>query len=232
MVSSYLYAYTACMKQLQEKWNRFAQIVGFDSNSAQATFSLLDSLYSEPQRKYHTWAHITTVLTLAQQFKQSIQDPISFEAAIWFHDAIYVPYRHDNEKNSAYLADCVLRTSRLQDEQIRNCIEIIISTEYTQMRKPDRGDSALFHDLDFAIFAFPLEQVLAYDNNIHDEFLCATQITETEFFVQRKLFLTNLLHKQELFKAVESKKTWEQQARENITYLLAKRYQRMSPVPV
>ncbi len=220
------------MKQLQERWNRFAQIVGFSSSSAQATFSLLDSLYSEPQRKYHTWTHITTVLTLAQQFKQSIQDPISFEAAIWFHDAVYVPYRQDNEKNSAYLADCVLRSSRLQDEQIRNCIEIIISTEYTQMRKTDKGDSALFHDLDFAIFAFPLEQVLAYDNNIHDEFLYDKQTTETEFSTQRGIFLKKLLNKQAVFKAVESKKAWEQLARDNIAYLLAKRYQRMGSVLV
>src|SRR5262249_44984090 len=60
--------------------------------------------YSAPDRHYHNLPHIEAMLDLMRAQERALSDPRSVEAAIWFHDAVYDPRRHDNEEKSAALA--------------------------------------------------------------------------------------------------------------------------------
>lgn len=210
---------------LKQKWERFSKIAGFKSRDSKAIFALLDSLYREPQRHYHNWNHIMTLDMLFKGWEAYIQNPVAFEAAVWFHDAVYIPGRKDNEENSAYLAECILCKSALDEKARTESINIILSTKYTGKEENIKGDIALFHDLDFAIFAFPLEQVLTYDRNIHGEFLSTGKLSEIDFNRNRCRFLQTLLQSPPIFKFKETMEAWEEKARINIEYLLTKKYQ-------
>lgn len=65
----------------------------------------LQARYAEPQRAYHTLAHIEACLALlAEREDLSEAERRLLTCAIWWHDAVYDPLRHDNEEQSAALA--------------------------------------------------------------------------------------------------------------------------------
>ena len=73
-----------------------------EDHSAGIHQRLIDA-YAEPQRHYHTLAHIQHCLGMFDQCKSLLANPEAVELAIWFHDAIYVPSACDNEALSAEL---------------------------------------------------------------------------------------------------------------------------------
>ncbi len=57
--------------------------------------------YAEPQRHYHTAAHIHRCLRDFDRVGGVVPHPDTVELALWFHDLIYVPGACDNEARSA-----------------------------------------------------------------------------------------------------------------------------------
>jgi len=51
----------------------------------------LRNRYAEPQRRYHTWAHIEALLGWFALRRDHLHDPVAVELAILFHDAVYDP---------------------------------------------------------------------------------------------------------------------------------------------
>ena len=70
----------------------------------EAIIELARSHHSGPERGYHTWSHPLALLRHFESVKAQLNDPVSVECAILFHDAIYDPLAKDNEVRSAQLA--------------------------------------------------------------------------------------------------------------------------------
>ncbi|WP_279582483.1 HD domain-containing protein [Fodinicola feengrottensis] len=64
---------------------------------------LLDR-WREPHRRYHTVDHLAAVLDTVDRYAPAASDPEAVRLAAWFHDAVYLPQRNDNEEASATLA--------------------------------------------------------------------------------------------------------------------------------
>lgn len=47
--------------------------------------------WQEPQRHYHTLAHLTAVLDHVDVLEECAADPDVVRLAAWFHDAVYLP---------------------------------------------------------------------------------------------------------------------------------------------
>src|SRR5690606_12112501 len=60
--------------------------------------------YGESWRHYHTLDHVADCLERLDAWKSLAQRPEEVELALWFHDAIYVPWKGSNEEKSAELA--------------------------------------------------------------------------------------------------------------------------------
>src|SRR6476660_920153 len=71
-------------------------------------FSHLVAAYAEPARAYHTAAHIIDCLAQLDLSQPRSGRVDEVEAAIWFHDAVYVPGGSENEDRSAHLAQTAL----------------------------------------------------------------------------------------------------------------------------
>ena len=65
--------------------------------------------WSEPQRRYHTVAHLTAVLDHVDALAGRAEDADAVRLGAWFHDAVYRPDRSENEERSAQLAVRALR---------------------------------------------------------------------------------------------------------------------------
>ncbi|MEU6942545.1 hypothetical protein ABZ943_38810, partial [Streptomyces rubiginosohelvolus] len=54
--------------------------------------------WAEPQRRYHTTAHLTAVLDRIDTLAPYADDVHAVRLAAWFHDAVYRPDRTENEE--------------------------------------------------------------------------------------------------------------------------------------
>lgn len=165
----------------------------------------LKSRHSEAQRHYHTWAHIEALLAWLEQIRAKIDDPLSVELAILFHDAVYDPYAKDNEEKSAALMMSELSGMAAQ-ETLERAKSLILAT--VQHRLPDTAESwlhsdcAFFLDMDLSILgAEPLAFDL-YEEAIQREyaFVPANRYREArgailqDFLKRDRLYFTDHFH--------------------------------------
>jgi predicted metal-dependent HD superfamily phosphohydrolase len=139
---------------------------------------LLDGYQAEPNRFYHTFAHIKYCLDLVDKHKDSIDDVNAMKLAFWFHDVIYKTGDKSSELHSAILAVRLLRQLGLHDDLIKRVRELILATQYSSTltncfaNSKDRkyhNDILFMRDIDFAAFADDYDAVLANGVNIYLE---------------------------------------------------------------
>lgn len=177
--------------------------------------------YGEPQRHYHTWAHIEALLQLFDEVKADLADPVAVEAAIYYHDAIYDPTAADNEARSAELLrrDC---SGVLADSTLEAAAQLIEAT--ARHRLPEGlevaalEDARLFLDMDLSILAAPWPDFRAYEAAIRREY---AHVEEADFHVGRRKLLEAFLQRDRLFLSRRFAPRWEAPARANLRRSLA-----------
>ena len=93
-------------------------------------FTRLAAAYAEPTRAYHTAEHIEDCLTLLDASRTLARHADEVEAAIWFHDAVYVAARTDNEERSAELARASLRGAQVASEIAERIRGLVLKTRH------------------------------------------------------------------------------------------------------
>ncbi len=177
--------------------------------------------YGEPQRHYHTWAHIEVLLKLFDEVKSDLADPVAVQAAIYYHDAIYDPTAADNETQSAAL----LRREGdgvLTDTSLEAAVQLIEATARHRppedLDAPALEDAKLFLDMDLSILAAPWPAFCTYEAAIRREY---AHVEEADFRVGRRKILEALLQRDRLFLSRRFAPRWEAPARANLRRSLA-----------
>ena len=137
-------------KQFQDYWALTAKQLSLDDDTTQKFHASLYNAYSEVQRHYHSIQHIVECFEHFHQIKTYLDDPLSVELAIWFHDVIYNPQAHDNEQQSADYMQRMLKNV-LGAEQIAKLYAWILATK-AHAPTVDT-DLAYLLDIDLAILA-------------------------------------------------------------------------------
>lgn len=169
--------------------------------------------YAEPQRAYHTLQHLEECLLLLDDAKATglIAQPDLIEMALWFHDAVYDPQRHENEELSAQMALEALGSS----EMAREVARLILLTKSHQ--PGDGPDDAWIIDIDLAIFAQPMERVREYERQIRAEYAWVPQAVYAE---KRAEILTGFLKREHIYLTAWARERLESQARANLRALI------------
>ena len=166
------------------------------------------------QRHYHSIQHIVECLEHFHQIKTYLDDTLSVELAIWFHDVIYYPQAHDNEQQSA---DYMLRMLEnvLGSEQITKIYAWILATK---AHAPTADtDLAYLLDIDLAILASDPVRFAEYECQIRQEYAWV----EPSLYVQkRQQVLRHFLEMQPLYQTPFFQKCYEHQAKQNLTQTL------------
>ena len=168
--------------------------------------------YREPQRHYHTLAHIEAMLAHLDAYRALAQQADRVRAAIWFHDAIYVPARNDNEARSAALA--VSRLNALGWPPAA-CARVAALIELTARHEapPGDGDGALLIDLDLSILAAAPTDYDRYVAQIRREY---AHVADADFRAARHEFVVALLARERVFTSPPLHELWEAAARSNL----------------
>lgn len=181
----------------------------------------LQARHAEPQRHYHTWAHIEALLGWFGQRREHLHDPAAVELAILFHDAVYDPTRSDNEAESARLlmdADLPDLDHAVRARAVR-MIEATARHEIPDDLKPDdQSDMAEFLDMDLSILGARPEVFDAYEQAIRREYAF---VPEALYREARRGILQRFLEREQLYFSDWGRERFEAAARTNLAASIA-----------
>ncbi|MFI7383437.1 hypothetical protein [Streptomyces sp. NPDC049813] len=168
--------------------------------------------WAEPQRKYHTTAHLAAVLDRIDALADHADDADLVRLAAWFHDAVYRPDRSENEERSAVLAERALTEAGLPPAAVTEVARLVRLTVDHDPADGDTNGEALC-DADLAILASPPEAYAAYTKAIREEYAF---VPAEAFRTGRAAILRRLLDQPRLFRTPHGATHWESPARENL----------------
>ncbi|MFE1288693.1 hypothetical protein [Streptomyces sp. NPDC058751] len=181
--------------------------------------NLLDR-WAEPQRRYHTTDHLLAVLDridVLEAHGERAGDPAAVRLAAWFHDAVYLPDRSENEERSARLAERALAelgVAPARTAEVARLVRLTVSHDPAG----DDTDGAVLCDADLAVLASPPAAYAAYAAAVREEY---TFVPDDAFRTGRAAVLRQLLDLPSLFRTAYGKQTWTAPARTNMETELA-----------
>ena len=178
--------------------------------------------YAAPDRHYHGLRHIEALLRLADACADATADRDAVEAAIWFHDAIYDPRRHDNEERSADLAVVRLTGTAAQNRVARIAAMIRATAGHAMPDFADAAagrDCALFLDMDLAILGSPAADFDAYEAAVRREY---DWVTEPQWKLGRRAVLAQFLARPAIYATARFQASHEAAARRNLARAIAR----------
>ncbi|WP_329546924.1 hypothetical protein OG548_24465 [Streptomyces sp. NBC_01356] len=168
--------------------------------------------WQEPQRRYHTLTHLTAVLDHIDVLEKYADAPDLVRLAAWFHDAVYLPDRSENEERSAHLAERALPEAGLSDPDTAEVARLVRLTVTHAPADDDRNGQVLC-DADLAILAAPQPAYAAYTTAVREEYAF---VPAEAFREGRAAILRQLLDLPRLFRTPYGEREWERRARENL----------------
>jgi predicted metal-dependent HD superfamily phosphohydrolase len=168
--------------------------------------------WSEPQRRYHTLDHLTAVLDHIDVLQEYADDPDLVRLAAWFHDAVYLPDRSENEERSARLAERALPEAGLSPAATAEVARLVRLTVTHDPADDDRNGQVLC-DADLAILAASPRAYAGYAAAVREEYAF---VPSEAFREGRAAVLRQLLDLPRLFRTPYGAAEWEAPARHNI----------------
>lgn len=212
-------------KNLRARWRGATAAAGAAADRDPAPYAdRLLAAWAEPQRKYHTTAHLADVLAridvLAPHAPHAphaadgadIPDTAAVELAAWFHDAVYRPDRSENEERSAALAERALPELGID---AATTAEVARLVRLTVTHDPAPGDTngEVLCDADLAVLAGTPTEYAAYAAAVRAEY---GFVPDGAFRDGRAAVLRQLLALPRLFRTPYGAAHWEAPARANL----------------
>lgn len=201
---------------LRARWRATVTTAGATAGAAQDPDPYADRLlaaWAEPQRRYHTTAHLADVLARVDVLAPHAADPAAVELAAWFHDAVYRPDRSENEERSAALAERALPELGVDPARTAEVARLV---RLTVTHDPAPGDTngEVLCDADLAVLAGAPRDYAAYAAAVRAEY---GFVPDKAFRTGRAAVLRQLLALPRLFRTPYGTTHWEAPARRNLT---------------
>ena len=175
-------------------------------------FTRLAAAYREPQRAYHTAVHIQDCLAELDLSRTTARRPDEIEAALWFHDAVYLPDRSDNEDRSAELARGALLESGVASNVAERIAQLVLATRHLTI--PTEPDAALLCDIDLSILGRSPLVFRRYERLIRREY---AWVPEFKYRSARAEILQTFLRRRSIYQTRWFRDRYELAARANLT---------------
>jgi predicted metal-dependent HD superfamily phosphohydrolase len=198
----------------QTRWTALWSWLGARGDGRQIFHQLL-STYSASSRAYHNAAHIQHCLTELDGSRGLAQRPDEIEAALWFHDAVYVPGRSDNEHRSGELAHTALSEAGVNLDAVQRVVAMVLATRHEA--PVDDLDTQLVCDIDLSILGSAPAQFDEFERQIRQEYL---RVPSPLYRRSRAAVLRRFLLRPSIYQTAAFRARYETAARENLERLL------------
>ena len=204
------------MEDLVERFRSAARQAGATvaDDDLDAAAGYLLGRWSEPQRQYHTVAHLTAVLDVVDRFAALAPHPERVRLAAWMHDAVYDPRAlgDANERDSAEFAEGLLTTLGVPDGTAAEVARLVGLTA-GHATGADDPDGELLCDADLAVLAGDEQAYAAYTAAIRREY---AHVPDEDFKAGRAQVLKALLELPSIYRLAPLREQWEERARANL----------------
>ncbi len=202
---------------LKARWRTHVQMLGnFNADIVGRTFDNLCASYSEPNRRYHSLAHLTALFDCLELHADEIGDPTRVAFAAWYHDIAYEPHRNDNEAKSAERAMKELDNLGASSELRSHVVQLILATKNHSAGGRDYDDD-IFLDADFAILGSPEDVYRQYVSDVRAEY---AHVSDADWKTGRSAFLRKITAAPRIFRTGIFEGEYAEQARKNIAWEL------------
>ncbi|MCW6007913.1 metal-dependent phosphohydrolase [Micromonospora sp. CPCC 205371] len=195
---------------LIDRWRAALRDAACPSGAVDGVGEALVARWREPHRRYHTVAHLTSILSIVES------SPAPVRLAAWYHDAVYDPRAAGdaNERASATLAERELTALGLPAPVVAEVRRLVLLTG-THAVEPGDDNGAMLCDADLAILASPPADYDAYAAAVREEY---AHVPDEAFRAGRAAVLSHLLALPTLYRRHAE---WERPARANLARELA-----------
>jgi predicted metal-dependent HD superfamily phosphohydrolase len=179
----------------------------------------LRTRHGEAARHYHTWAHITALLSEFVRIRNGLHDSEAMVYAILFHDSVYDPAMHSGQ-NEAASASVLLEAleGRVQPARLQRAHRLVMATATHTvpdvMDAKEAADCATFLDMDMAILGADPVDYDAYAAAIAREYTPSSG--EEAYRRGRTAFLQGTLARPRLFATEDFHLRLDAKARSNM----------------
>lgn len=152
----------------EQRWSKLCETL--DIAPDREEFIRLDTAYAEKQRAYHTARHINECLLKLDwaMSQQEFEGSAAVAAALWYHDAVYEPTRHDNEARSADWAVRFLQGAGGSTAHCSLVHSLIMETSHGD--SPEDESHQLMVDIDLSILGASPERFAEFEQEIRQEY--------------------------------------------------------------
>jgi predicted metal-dependent HD superfamily phosphohydrolase len=198
------------------QWQHLWQFFGVPpSPNLNQLYAEVIAAYKQAHRHYHNQQHLAECLQKLAELRHLANNPAEIELALWFHDAIYDPLRHDNEQLSANWAKSSVLNAGLSGVIADRVYNLVMATQ--NHLADDNTDTALLLDADLAIMGATLPRFRQYEQQIRNEY---ADVPEAIFKLKRAEILRKFLAQPTVFYSGLFVQRYEAQARHNIQFAL------------
>ncbi|HZA98545.1 MAG TPA: hypothetical protein VE399_07180 [Gemmatimonadales bacterium] len=199
----------------RNRWMALWSRLGAQRNGTDV-FQQLAAAYAEPTRFYHTAAHIVDCLAQFDWSRDLAARPDEVEAALWFHDAVYVPGATDNEARSARLARASLSGAAAPTGVPERIAALILATTHADL--PSDPDTQLVCDIDLSILGREMAEFDQFERRIRQEY---AWVPEPTYRHARSEVLNGFLQRRSIYLTARFAERYERAARQNLEKVLA-----------
>ncbi|NTX26608.1 hypothetical protein HT746_05550 [Burkholderia pyrrocinia] len=180
-----------------------------------AVWPLVERAYSEPQRFYHTLAHLAELFAHLAPYRAEPRWPI-IELAVWAHDFVYATTLPDYANNEARSAQWLVQVTNercteswlhAHASHVSVAHDLVLATKSHRLPDTFASDPDLqragwiFLDADLAILAAAPDRLREYDRAIAREWAQDPDAPSTAFRAGRKQALEHLRAQHPLFRS-------------------------------
>ncbi len=198
------------LAEARRRWQELWQALGSGAAPADA-FAALVAAYGERHRAYHDLTHVLDCLRELESAAGFAERPHEIAAALWFHDAVYDPRRHDNELRSARWARAVLEAQGVGGDGVARVDALIMATCHDA--HPCTRDEKLMVDIDLSILGRSPGAFARYESQIRREY---GFVPDSLYEEARARLLAAFLARTPLFHTPPFQARYETQARQNL----------------
>ena len=198
----------------QQRWGELWSRLGAPGSGA-SIFARLTAAYAEPGRAYHTAVHIRDCLAELDLTRDLAQYPDEVEAALWFHDAVYLPGALDNEDQSAELARTALSMGAVPREVTDRTAALVLATTHAGVSSSP--DEQLICDIDLSILGREPGIFDTFEQQIRREY---AWVPEPTYRRERSAVLSGFLRRRSIYQTDQFRHRYEAVATANLKRLL------------
>lgn len=194
----------------REAWEKAWQGLGVVA-PPKVEYEKLIASYAEQHRAYHTRQHLEECLTRLREVRGMCAHSNEVALALWYHDAIYVPRRSDNETRSAEWLVTVANQVSVPTAAIGRMRELVLATKHDAV--PVGIDAQILVDIDLSILGASAQRFDEYEQQVRKEY---RWVPRPLYRLQRAKILEGFVKRPHIYSTESHINVLESKARENI----------------